>query len=44
VSAHRNDYADVKPLSEHAKTNLRKWYSQDFELYRQCCSWLEVMA
>ena len=44
VTSHRNDYSDAKPLSEKARANLRKWYMQDFELYRQCNSWLEKLA
>lgn len=44
VTAHRNDYTSAKPLSETAKANLRMWYTQDFELYRQCNSWLEERA
>jgi hypothetical protein len=41
VAAHRNAYADVKPLSDQARENIRKWYTQDIELYRQCTSWLQ---
>jgi hypothetical protein len=44
VTSHRNDYSDAKPLSEKAKANLRMWYTQDFELYRQCNSWLEKLT
>jgi hypothetical protein len=41
VAAHKNDYAGLRPLSELAKENLRKWYAQDFEFYRHCSIWLE---
>jgi len=38
--AHTNDYYGVPELSEKAKHNLRVWYAQDFEFYKQCCGWI----
>ena len=40
VSAHRNDYSAVPPLSVKAKKNLFAWYRQDVEFYRQCEYWI----
>ena len=37
---HGNDYSEVKPLSEAAIANLRRWYAQDVELIRQCNRWI----
>jgi hypothetical protein len=41
VASHLNDYTNVPPLSELAKRNLAKWYSQDFEFYRCCNEWIQ---
>jgi hypothetical protein len=39
VASHQNDYREIPELSELAARNLRTWYAQDFEFYRQCCQW-----
>ncbi len=42
ASAHINSYKGIPPLSEKARENLRAWYAQDYELYRQCEAWIEA--
>lgn len=44
VSAHRNDYSGIPPLSPVARRNLARWYAQDYELYARCCAWLETQT
>jgi hypothetical protein len=39
--AHKNNYCGVPELSDKAKDNLRNWYMQDFEFYKQCCNWIK---
>lgn len=39
--SHANDYSDTLPLSEKAKENLMRWYSQDLEFYRMCSDWID---
>lgn len=41
VTAHKNDYSAVPPLSEKAARNLFDWYRMDFEFYRRCEEWIE---
>jgi hypothetical protein len=42
TASNRGDYSDIPPISEKGKENLRRWYAQDFELYRACEDWLEA--
>lgn len=37
---HKNDYADTPALSAVAISNLERWYAADFELYRDCETWI----
>ncbi|MDB3924960.1 sulfotransferase family 2 domain-containing protein [Candidatus Pelagibacter sp.] len=41
ISAHRNDYTDVPPLSDLAIKNLREWYIQDCYFYEMCEDFLQ---
>ena len=41
VLSHQNSYEGAPSLSEKANANLRRWYAQDCEFYRQCCQWIE---
>jgi hypothetical protein len=38
--AHRTDYADIPPLSDKARANLRRWYAQDYEFHKWCEAWI----
>lgn len=38
---HANDYSGIPTLSEKARKNLRRWYTQDYEFLRLCEHWLE---
>ena len=40
ATAHSNDYAQVPPLSDLAKENLRRWYARDFAFYDVCVQWM----
>lgn len=40
VQSHLNDYSDTPPLSDQAVRNLCRWYSQDYELYKICETWI----
>jgi len=42
TASNRGDYSDIPPISEKGKENLRRWYAQDFELYRACEAWMEA--
>ncbi|HKL69567.1 sulfotransferase family 2 domain-containing protein [Salibaculum sp.] len=42
TASNRNDYSDIPPISDKGKENLRRWYAQDFELYRACEDWLDA--
>jgi len=41
ISAHKNDYKDVPPLSEMALKNLRDWYIQDYYFYEMCVDFIQ---
>ena len=41
VSAHKNDYSNVPPLSDLALKNLKQWYIQDYYFYDMCVGWLQ---
>lgn len=41
-SARRLSYDNIPPLSDLAKTNLRRWYAQDFEFLRACEVWMSA--
>jgi len=41
IRAHKNDYSTIPELSPKAIENLRAWYRQDFEFYKQCELWIE---
>lgn len=43
-ASNRNDYSDIPPISEKGVDNLRRWYAQDFELYRACEHWLAAQG
>ncbi len=38
--ARKQSYDGVPPLSDLAKDNLRRWYTQDYEFLRACENWL----
>lgn len=40
VGAHGNNYSSSLPLSEKAKSNLRRWYSQDYAFYEAVETWM----
>jgi hypothetical protein len=42
TTSNRGNYSDIPPISEKGKENLRRWYAQDFTLYKACDDWLEA--
>lgn len=44
IRAHRNPQDLDKSLSNKAITNLKKWYKNDYAIYRWCLAWRESSA
>lgn len=43
ISAHRNPDGQRRDLSSQAKTNLRRWYTRDYEIYHWCLAHRRVL-
>ena len=41
TASHANDYDDIPNLSDTAKTNLHRWYAQDYEFLEMCEAWMD---
>ena len=39
--AHANDYSDVPELTAKGRSNLRRWYAQDFAFYDAVETWMD---